>query len=331
MTHRVKHEFLLHAGREGDRLDKLITHAAQLLPESERPKELSSRSQVARLIETGCVTLRGKIQDKPGLLIEGQERVQISVEVKSLDALAPDPNIPLEVIYADEDLAVINKQAGLVVHTGAGVKSSTLVNALISHFGESIKRVGSDLRPGIVHRLDKDTSGLMVVALNQTSYQNLIKQFSSRSISRTYYALVETLPRTGPEIDAPIGRDQKNRVKMAVARQGGKSAVSLWKVEEELKHGYLLEVKILSGRTHQIRVHLKHVGAPIVGDQTYGSLSGMRAPKPIKDAVKAFGRQALHAAALELIHPRSGEKCAWKIHLPADMEFLVNLFREGIS
>jgi 23S rRNA pseudouridine1911/1915/1917 synthase len=252
--------------------------------------------------------------------------------------IAPDETVRFGVLLEDEHILVIDKPAGLVVHPGAGQAAGTLVNGLLYYLGSELRQVGDALRPGIVHRLDKDTSGVMVVAKTDAAYQGLVRQFlPPRSISRRYLALVSALPKTslvygkneGEElcgsIESAIGRDRKDRKKMTVLSSGGKQASTEWRIREALAHGFLLEVLIHTGRTHQIRVHLEQAAAPIVGDPIYGR--GKKAlPLHLAEEVQKFGRQALHAEKLSFLHPVCGGELSVESPLPEDMSRLVSLF-----
>ncbi len=244
-------------------------------------------------------------------------------KVEPLRAIAED--IPLDIVYEDDDLAVINKAAGMMVHAGAGATEDarnrgTLVNALLHRFGR-LSDVGGELRPGIVHRLDKETSGLIVVAKNDEAHRKLAAQFAAREVKKTYIALVHG--RVAAErgtIHKSISRDSVRRVRMTTKREGGREAITHYRVERRIDSGFgkftLLEVKIDTGRTHQIRVHLASIGHPVVGDTVYG------APAQVKgrNETLALERNFLHAAALELQHPRTGEKLAFARELPGELQ-----------
>jgi 23S rRNA pseudouridine1911/1915/1917 synthase len=287
----------------GQRLDKAL---AQLLPDL-------SRARVQALLSGGFVTPahEASLAVKEGAVYEVEIPPAKPVDTKGED-------IPLEIVFEDEDVIVINKPAGLVVHPAAGNWDGTLVNALLWHRGEELSGIGGEQRPGIVHRLDKETSGLMVVAKNDLAHRNLTSQFSDRQLSRTYLALVWGVPepRQG-RIEAPVGRDPKNRKRMAVLRVGGKDAITDYVVEKVLAAGQmaLVRCKLLTGRTHQIRVHMAHIRCPIAGDQVYG---GRR-----KNALEGFSRQALHAAELDFAHPKSGKLMHFEAGLPEDFANLL--------
>jgi 23S rRNA pseudouridine1911/1915/1917 synthase len=248
------------------------------------------------------------------------------VAAEPLRAIAE--NIPLDIVYEDDDLAVINKPSGMMVHAGAGATEDarnrgTLVNALLHRFGK-LSEVGGDLRPGIVHRLDKQTSGLIVVAKNDEAHRRLSAQFAKREVKKTYIALVHGwLKAERGTIEKSISRDSVRRVRMTTRRAGGREAITHYRVVRRIDSGFgkfsLLEVKIDTGRTHQIRVHLASLGHPVVGDAIYG------APAQVKGSsgTIALTRNFLHAATLELAHPRSGERLSFSRDLPAELlEFL---------
>ena len=246
----------------------------------------------------------------------------ISVEFWEEPQLIDLPeDIPLEIIFEDEEIMIINKPAGLVVHPGSGNKSGTLVNALLSH-NEELSFLP---RAGIVHRLDKDTSGIMVISKSEISYLNLIEQLKERSVKRTYLAIVLGAPLDNKIINKPIGRHPKIRTKQAVTHNG-KEAITRFSVLESLEGYSLLRVNLETGRTHQIRVHLSHIGYPIVGDPVYGNRSKFSpgSNEAFKKVISSFKRQALHAEEIELIHPSSKELISFKASMPSDMQTLLD-------
>jgi 23S rRNA pseudouridine1911/1915/1917 synthase len=236
----------------------------------------------------------------------------------------------LDILYEDEVLIVVNKPAGLVVHPAAGNPDRTLVNALIAHCGDSLRGIGGVRRPGIVHRLDKDTSGIMVVAKTETAQASLSAQFAERSIGRVYRAVVWGLPSPAEgEIVGNIGRSPHNRKKMAVVARGGKPAMTRYKVVRGLARGgaALVDCTLLTGRTHQIRVHMTHAGHPLIGDPIYGRGSRQRLaalPGHARQAVAAFPRQALHAGSLSFNHPITQERLTFTSNLPRDIRDLID-------
>lgn len=310
----------------GERLDRVL---ARHLPDL-------SRSRLKALILEGQVELDGTPIDDPGLKLKNTSSVTIIVP----DAVDPEPkaeNIPLTIVYEDDDLIVIDKPAGLVVHPGAGNETGTLVNALIAHCGESLSGIGGVKRPGIVHRLDKDTSGLLVVAKNDAAHQALSAQFADHGrtgpLERAYRAIVWGRPdRSSGTIEANLDRSSFARDKMAVVRAGkGREAITHWQLEESFGDpkapiASLLTCRLETGRTHQIRVHMAHSGHPLLGDATYGSgfkTKEKHLPEAAQEALKRLDRQALHAAELGFAHPRTREFMHFVSPLPQDFEDLL--------
>lgn len=326
-------DYLVTDTDEGTRLDVLLTRVAKEILERE-----ISRAQTTRWITEGLVSIGGRRSVRPAYRPEAGEQISFEVpEARALN-LQPAADVPISVVFEDEHLIVLNKQAGVSVHPGAGRPDGTLVNALLHHLGPGLKRIGDALRPGIVHRLDKDTSGLIVVAKSDTAFRSLRKQLlPPRTMGRRYLALVYALPKPGPgstvakdrrsgTIDLPIGRDPRTRVKMAVVKRGGKAALTRWTVRESFTAGHLLDVALETGRTHQIRVHLSHAGAVIAGDSVYGRPPD-RLARELKLAVAKFSRQALHAAWLSFVHPVSGEEITFNGDVPEDLTRLIEAFR----
>jgi 23S rRNA pseudouridine1911/1915/1917 synthase len=300
------------ADQDRQRLDKtLALLAASVAPEL-------SRARIAKLLQDGHVTLNGKAVTDLSRKVKADEVYEITLPPPE-PALPEAQDIKLTVIYEDKDVVVIDKPVGLVVHPAPGNRDKTLVNALLAHCGSSLSGIGGVARPGIVHRLDKETSGLIVVAKNDAAHQKLSAQFADRSLSRTYQALVHGVPmlRVGI-IDAPIGRSPRDRKKMAVTAKG-KPARTHYNVLENFDAAALVECKLETGRTHQIRVHMAHIKHPVIGDPTYGR----RTAKNIPD----FPRQALHAAAISFIHPRTGKVMKFEAKLPKDMTNLLKALR----
>jgi len=286
-----------------------------------------SRARLQALIEQGHVLLDGAPARASTRLREGQG---VFVQVPAPVPAEPRPeDIPLSVLHQDARLLVVDKPAGLVVHPGAGVASGTLVNALLRHV-KDLSGVGGVLRPGIVHRLDRGTSGLMVVAKDDETHRALARQFASRSVEKEYLALVHGVPAPARgSLDAPIGRDPVHRRRMSVRAPHGRDARTSWAVEEAFDGAALLRVRIHTGRTHQIRVHLASLGHPVVADPVYG---GTRTPSSRRGAarelLRAFTRPALHAARLAFRHPATGERLAFAAPLPADLASLLDRLRE---
>ena len=300
-----------------------------------------SRAQVQHLISEEKIVVNDAVP-KPSLKLRGGERIAILGSAARPPLRAIAENIPLDIVYEDADLAIINKPAGMMVHAGAGATEDqrnrgTLVNALLHHFS-TLSAVGGEMRPGIVHRLDKETSGLIVVAKNDDAHRKLAAQFAKREVKKTYIALVHGWPRNDHgTINASISRDPVRRVRMTTKQAGGREAVSHYNVLRRLDTAFgkfaLLEVKIDTGRTHQIRVHLASLGHPIVGDKLYGAPAALKTGsgrgKRDQDETLSLSRNFLHAARLEVSHPRTGEKLAHETPLPLQLqEFLVLLEKE---
>lgn len=328
-------EFLVDADETGQRLDAIIAAKAGRL----------SRSRFKVLIKQGCVRVSGQVVDVPNARVNEGDTLSIDMPA----AEDPEPkgeDIPLEILFEDQHLIVINKPAGLVVHPGPGNWTGTLVNALIHHCGDSLSGIGGVKRPGIVHRLDKDTSGVMVVAKTDDAHLGLTKQFAdhgrTNELERAYQALVwgALEPATGT-IEAPIARSDNNRLKMGIVKrrdemdERGKDAITHYKVlkrfftNEGAPTACLVECRLETGRTHQIRVHMSHIGHPLVGDDVYGSgfktksaILGERAEK----AVNKFRRQALFAAMLQFEHPITDEVMRFEGEFPKDFDKLLNAF-----
>jgi 23S rRNA pseudouridine1911/1915/1917 synthase len=318
----------LHVTVEGDegspRLDRVLAVACANL----------SRSRLKALILAGSVTVKGAPVRDPAYHVTRGDTITIDVP----EAAPPEPkgeSIPLNIVFEDDDIIVIDKPNGLVVHPAAGHETGTLVNALIAHCGESLSGIGGVKRPGIVHRLDKDTTGLMVVAKNDAAHASLSEQFADHGrtgeMRRGYLAFVWGVPnRQRGTIDAPIDRHPYAREKMAV-REGGREAVTHWEIQEVFNGrdgkpvASLLACQLETGRTHQIRVHLAHIGHPLLGDSVYGPHFKTKAGHlggEAQAALAALGRQALHAYLLVLEHPRSGEILHWEAALPEDLLLL---------
>ena len=281
-----------------------------------------SRTHIKRWIEKGWLTLDGNTV-RPSTKVKGNEIVKIKAEKEELTKDSPE-KIPLDIIFEDKDLIILDKPSNLVVHPGAGNKTGTLVNGLLGYNEDLV----SLPRAGIVHRLDKNTSGLLITAKNEITYLDLVKQIQQRSVIKKYLALVVGEPISGGRINTNIGRHPKFRTKQAVVEKG-KEAITSYKIVKKYKGYSLLKVSILTGRTHQIRVHFSHMGYPIVGDKTYGGKS--KYPKGIspllREKIDRFPRQALHASELEFIHPRTKKKVNFKISLPKDILELITFLK----
>ncbi|MCB1530519.1 MAG: RluA family pseudouridine synthase [Rhodospirillales bacterium] len=310
-------------GTPPQRLDKML---AQLCPDY-------SRSRLKMLILEGQVCSDGAVLADPNLTVEAGMSLEVRVP-PPVEAAPPPEDIPLDIVFEDEHLLVINKAVGMVVHPGAGNPSGTLVNALLHYCGDSLSGIGGVARPGIVHRLDKETSGLIVVAKNDKAHQGLSDQLSDRSLSRLYTAFVwkAPVPLKG-KIDQPIGRHKTQRTKMALRGERGREAVTRYHMKEQYgAAASKIECKLLTGRTHQIRVHMGYLKTPIIGDPLYGlPLQEARALLAKESCgaqqqarILAFGRQALHAGQIGFIHPVSGENMRFKAPLPEDLKNLEN-------
>lgn len=297
----------------GQRLDVVL---AQLFPEY-------SRSQLSHWLKEGAITLNSH-QARPKDKVLGGERIEVAIPAFQLRTNTENyqaEKIPLTIIYEDETLLVINKPAGLVVHPGAGNPEHTLVNALLYH----VPHLKTLPRAGIIHRLDKDTTGLLVIAKTLTSHTHLIRQMQAREIQRNYLALVQGHLISGGEIDTFYGRHPKNRLKMAVCAQG-RQAITRYTIRKHYQNFTLVDVQLLTGRTHQIRVHMSYINHAIVGDPLYGGR--MRFPAQASDelrkVISSFHRQALHAYQLALVHPLTNETLTFEANIPDDFQILLS-------
>ena len=296
--------------KEGARL-RLDQFLARELPKF-------SRSRLQQLIRTNFVMLNGS-PARPRDLVHAGDRIEINEPPPEKIDNLPEA-IPLDILHEDDDLIVINKQAGLVVHPGAGHRAGTLVNALLHHFPK-LSGIGGKERPGIVHRLDKDTSGCLVVAKNDEAHRNLSEQFAARTIDKTYLALVAgKLRKSAGNIEEKIGRHPVDRQRMSIQSTRGRAAKTQYRVIHSSDAMSLVECKLHSGRTHQIRVHLHHLGHPVLGDKVYG-----------KKHARNFPRQMLHAWKLAFQHPRTGEQKNFEARLPDDFENAISSLRSPVS
>ena len=304
----------------GERVDSFL---ARMSAEEEEPL---SRSAAAKLCDDGRVTVGGKTVKKNYLLREGESVVVVRPEPLP-DEVLPE-NIPLDIIYEDSDIIVINKPTGMVVHPAPGNMTGTLVSALLYHCGDSLSGIGGVQRPGIVHRIDKDTSGLLMVAKNDTAHRSLSEQIALHTAYRRYLAICVGSPREDAgTVDAPIGRHPVDRKRMAIVRDGrAREAVTHWTVKERFHGISLIECKLETGRTHQIRVHMSSIGHPVLGDEVYGGDKHRAA----KEHAKYISGQCLHAYRLELDHPRTGERMSFESPLPAEMSHLIEIFRQEL-
>ncbi len=313
-TFRVGH------AQAGGRLDALVASEV----------DHCSRSFAATLIRQGCILVDGAAK-KPGYAVKAGEVVCGKIAPPETSRFLPE-NIPLQILFEDPELLVVNKAPGMVVHPSPGHRSGTLVNALMHHC-PGLAGISGSLRPGIVHRLDKDTSGALVVAKNSRAMHHLAAQFKSREVRKKYVALVYGNPRenTG-SLDEPIGRHPVDRKKMSVTTHTPRSALTRWQVREQFKGACLLELDIHTGRTHQIRVHCKTMGHPVIGDPVYGNRGDKKRLASISPElgrlVVALDRQMLHAWRISFIHSATGERMTMEAPMPSDMTRLIVRFRE---
>jgi 23S rRNA pseudouridine1911/1915/1917 synthase len=283
-----------------------------------------TRSAARRLIEEGMVLVDG-LPQKPSLKLKGGERLFVRIP-PPLPAVPVAEVIPLEILYEDSDIIVVNKAAGMVVHQGAGNFTGTLVNALLGHCCD-LSGIGGEIRPGIVHRIDKDTTGVVVVAKNDHAHRELARQFEAHSIKRVYMTLVYGVPKDDKgRIETAIGRHPVDRKRMSSSARHGRKAVTHWKVLGRYQGISLLRITLETGRTHQIRVHLSEAGYPLLGDPDYGSsgrVANVRDPV-LRQMIKELGRQALHAKTLGFIHPGTAEYVEFDTEIPEDMARIIN-------
>ncbi|MBS1903936.1 MAG: RluA family pseudouridine synthase [Bacteroidetes bacterium] len=295
----------------------------------------TSRSKVREAIDSCAVFINNKIETRAAYKIKGGDEIEVFIP-KPPRQKAEAEAIPLDIVFEDDDIIVINKPAGMVVHPSPTTTSGTLLNALMHHVEGIAEHLDDHERAGIVHRLDKDTSGLLVVAKNMFSHRKLSKQFFDHTAHRVYQCIVWGLPKKRfGRIETQIGRDPKERKRFAVVPEGGKTAITEYIVIEEYAGFSLLELRLETGRTHQIRVHMQHIGHPVFGDPTYGGrvmhvkridVQGFK--HRIEDMLTGFHRQALHAKTLRLYHPRTGELMEWTTELPDDMIAIIKALRK---
>jgi len=319
-------EFMVAPDYAGERLDKYLgTQCSDL-----------SRARLQGLVKEGAVFVNGKACTQNSYKVE--EGDQIALEAPALKEPEPEPeDIPLDIFYEDEALLVINKPAGLVVHPGAGNITGTLVNALLYHCGDSLSGIGGVIRPGIVHRLDKETSGLLVVAKNDKAHRGLSRQIEGRSLKRIYHAIALGVPFPPKHVvDMPIGRHAHQRTKMAVNPRQGRAARTYYEVLENFEDNFsLVELRLETGRTHQIRLHMQALKHPLIGDPLYGpQLTALRAALKAggydaarAEVIQSFGRQALHAHQIAFTHPITGEDMAFESPYPDDFKDLLSSLR----
>lgn len=313
MSEQVDLQASVPAEMFGLRLDQAVS---QLFPDY-------SRSRLQGWIKEGALRVNGEAR-RPRDKLNGGEEITVSVEIQAIDRHVGQ-SIPLDIVYEDDDILILNKPCGLVVHPAAGHADGTLLNALLHH-SPAIAHVP---RAGIVHRLDKETTGLMVVAKTIQAQTDLVIQLQDRSMGREYEAIVHGVMTGGGCVDEPMGRHSKNRLKMAVVGVG-KEAITHYRVLEKFRAHTHIRLKLETGRTHQIRVHMSHINYPLVGDPMYGGR--FRLPKgcsdALQEALKQLRRQALHAKKLELWHPRTGQQMSWEVDLPEDFDKLRLLLKQ---
>jgi 23S rRNA pseudouridine1911/1915/1917 synthase len=300
------------ADNEGERIDAFLASHV----------EGWSRARLQRLIEDADVLVNGHVV-KSSYKLRPNDEIEVELTPPPSTSFAPE-NIPLDVVYEDDELIVVNKPAGIVVHPAAGVMSGTLANALAFHF-QQLSTSGGVVRPGIVHRLDKGTSGLMVVAKTETAHEDLADQFRDREIFKSYVALVHghVEKRTG-QIDQPIARDRGNRTRMAVVR-GGRPSLSIYRVRKRFERFTLLNVELKTGRTHQIRVHLAWLKHPVVGDEAYGTGRDKTIPDhQLRSEIANLGRQFLHAEQLGFRHPKTKEEMRFTVAIPPELQAVLD-------
>ncbi len=303
------------AEKAGIRADKWLAEATNL-----------SRSRLAALIEQGCVCQNGIPLSAADKKVTAGDVFEIAVPAPA-PAVPQAQEIPLDIVYEDADILVLNKAAGMVVHPAAGNYDGTLVNALLAHCRDSLSGIGGVARPGIVHRLDKETSGLLVIAKNDLAHQKLSEQFAVHSLERCYLALVWGVPNPlSGVIETQIGRSSSDRKKMAVLKSGGKRAETHYRVVKILAGGLLslVECSLKTGRTHQVRVHMTSIGHPLIGDKVYGRPPKGAAQNESIRAAYLFDRQALHSYKMSFIHPKTNREMRFEIPLPPDMQAVVD-------
>ena len=303
-------QFITLSNHSGQRIDKLLS---LIYPEY-------SRSYVKKLILQGALFIDSVNVKDVSIKVQKNQIIKLVIP-KAVKVKNKAENIPLDILFEDDYLLVINKKAGMVVHPGPGNFDKTLVNALLFHCGDNLSGIGGTKRPGIIHRLDKDTSGLLIVAKNDDAHRSLSKDISLKNVQRIYQTFVWGSPTlVSGEINLNIARDPNDRLKMTVVNKAGRNAITQYKVLEHYKFASKIECQLLTGRTHQIRVHLSHIGFPIIGDRTY--TIGRNRSKIMPEIMTNFNRQALHSCSISFRHPKSKKQMVFNKDLPDDMKIL---------
>ncbi|HPQ81262.1 MAG TPA: RluA family pseudouridine synthase [bacterium] len=322
MTESRVHRIVAGAVHAGMRLDAFISASVEGL----------SRSRAKALIDEGFASVGGRCA-KASRQVSAGDRVVVKIPPPRVAAAVPE-GIPLEILYEDRDIVVVAKPAGMVVHPAAGHPGGTLVNALMAHC-KDLSGIGGELRAGIVHRLDKGTSGCIVAAKNDAAHSSLAAQFKARTVSKSYLALVfGSMKAEGGEFDKPIGRSKFDRKRMSSRTGKGRSSLTRWRVAERVGKDFSwLEIELKTGRMHQIRVHFSEAGHPLVGDSTYGGIKRAKrlSPGKVKDLVEGFARPALHSWKLAIDHPRTGERMEFVSPLPEDISSLLLDLGEAVK
>jgi 23S rRNA pseudouridine1911/1915/1917 synthase len=307
-----KKTFSVEEGHKSHRLDSFITSKSGL-----------SRASVQRLIKQGLILVNTQTE-KPSYKIRLLDSIELTIPHDPVKSLSPE-NVPLEVLWEDEYIVIVNKQYGMVVHPGAGHRSGTLMNALAARC-EKLASIGAPLRPGVVHRLDKDTSGILIVAKDDSAFLHLQKQFKNREVEKYYYALLYgNFKKDRGEKNSSIGRALSDGKKMSTRTRKGKEAVTRYEVVNTFKSATLAEIRIITGRTHQIRVHFAAIGHPVLGDKTYGKKTELK----LRDRTIRFNRQMLHAYRIRFKHPVSGEFIEISSDIPEDMQKAIGELSKG--
>ncbi len=292
-----------------------------------------SRSKIQSWIKSGAVSVNNKMIETYNHYIKSGDNIYIQIpNTKENHEISPDKNVSFQILFEDSDILVINKPAGVVVHPGAGNYEHTLVNGLVYHCKENLSKLNTNLRPGIVHRIDKDTSGILVIAKNDYTHLNLAKQFECHSIKRKYICFIYGIlqPNNG-KIETLLQRDSRNRLRMAISQYSGKKAITIYKSLKMFEtFASKVECELKTGRTHQIRAHLSNIGHSLIGDKLY-KLKNYALPKKINNEINNFQRQALHAYMLEFIHPLSEKIMHFESELPDDMQKLEKILGNGVT